>query len=205
VQRIHQEDLCQALGLMPGKKYQEDGGPGIPEVVALIRRVSSDPDVDVDRFLKANMFNWLIGGTDAHAKNYSLLIGAGDEIRLAPLYDLSSQLAYPELIEQRVSMKIGNHHDIRRVGIADWRKLARDCTIEEEHVLTMLLGMAKALPDEISVAREQALIEGLSKSIIAPLARQLIEHVGERLATITAVGSSRSAPRVKARPADSSG
>jgi serine/threonine-protein kinase HipA len=191
VQRIHQEDLCQALGLMPGKKYQEDGGPGVAQIVTLIRRVSSDPEVDVDRFLQANMFNWLIGGTDAHAKNYSLLIGAGDEIRLAPLYDLSSQLPYPELIEQRVSMKIGDSHDIRRIGIADWRKLARDCTIDEERVLNLLTGMAKALPDEISAAREQALSEGLSEIIIAPLAQQLITHVEERFATITAVKKRR--------------
>jgi serine/threonine-protein kinase HipA len=187
VQRIHQEDLCQALGLMPGKKYQEDGGPGIAKIVTLIRRLSSNPDADVDRFLQANMFNWLIGGTDAHAKNYSLLIGARDEIRLAPLYDLSSQLPYSELINQRVAMKIGDHYDIGRVGIADWRKLARACTIEEERALAMLTNMAKALPDEISAARNQALIEGLSKSIIAPLAQRLIEHVGERLAAIIAV------------------
>jgi serine/threonine-protein kinase HipA len=205
VQRIHQEDLCQALGLMPGNKYQEDGGPGIAQIVTLIRRVSSAPDVDVDRFLQANMFNWLIGGTDAHAKNYSLLIGAGDEIRLAPLYDLSSQLPYAELIEQRVSMKIGDHYDIRRVGLADWRKLARNCTIEEERVLTMLTDMAKALPDEISAARDQALIEGLSKTIIAPLAQQLIKHAGERLATITAVRSSGSSVPVRPRRGGPSG
>jgi serine/threonine-protein kinase HipA len=184
VQRIHQEDICQALGLMPGRKYQEDGGPGIAPIVTLIRRVSGEPDVDVDRFLQATMFNWLIGGTDAHAKNYSLLIGAGDEVRLAPLYDLSSQLPYPELIAQRVSMKIGDHYDIWRVGIADWRKLARDCTLEEERVLTMLTDMAKALPDEISAAREQAVTDGLAKSVIAPLAQRLIGHVGERLDTL---------------------
>jgi serine/threonine-protein kinase HipA len=199
VRRIHQEDMCQALGLMPGKKYQEDGGPGIAQIATLIRRVSSDPDADVDRFLQANMFNWLIGGTDAHAKNYSLLIGAGDEIRFAPLYDLSSQLSYPDLIEQRVAMKIGDHYDIRRVGIADWRKLARACTIEEERVLTLLRSMAKALPDAISAARKQALIEGLSEKFIAPLAQQLIKHVGERLAAITAVTSSRRSASVKTR------
>ena len=195
VQRIHQEDMCQALGLMPGRKYQEDGGPGIAQVVTLIRRVSSDPDADVDRFLQANMFNWLIGGTDGHSKNYSILISAGDEIRLAPLYDLSSQLPYPELIALRVAMKIGDHYDISRVGIPDWRKLARTCTVEEERVLSMLTDMGKALPDAISAAREQALIEGLSESIIAPLAQQLIGHVGERLATITAVTASRSPPQ----------
>jgi serine/threonine-protein kinase HipA len=195
VQRIHQEDMCQALGLMPGRKYQEDGGPGIEQIVTLIRRVSSDPDADVDRFLQANMFNWLIGGTDAHAKNYSILVSAGDEIRLAPLYDLSSQLPYPDLIALRVAMKIGDYYDIWRVGIADWQKLARTCRIEEERVLSMLTDMAKALPDAISAAREQALIEGLSESIIAPLAQQLIGHVGERLAMITAVTASKSPPQ----------
>ena len=71
--------------------------------------MSADPEADVERFLKANMFNWLIGGTDAHAKNYSFLIDADDSIRLAPLYDLSSQLPYPDLLTQRASMKIGDH------------------------------------------------------------------------------------------------
>jgi serine/threonine-protein kinase HipA len=199
VQRIHQEDICQALGLMPGKKYQEDGGPGIAQIVTLIRRRSSDPDVDVDRFLKANMFNWLIGATDGHAKNYSLLIAAGDEIRLAPLYDLSSQLPYPALIQQRVSMKIGDHYDIGRVGIADWRKLARACAIEEEYVVTLLAAMIDSLPGEIAAAREQAVIDGLSETVIAPLADQLLKHVGQRRATIRSTVSSKSRPDGKAR------
>jgi serine/threonine-protein kinase HipA len=182
VQRIHQEDMCQALGLMPGKKYQEEGGPGIAQIVNLIRRVSSDPDTDVDRFLQANMFNWLIGGTDAHAKNYSLLIGAGDEIRLAPLYDVSSQLPYPDLIAQRLSMKIGDNYDIAHIDVADWRKLARACAIAEDRVLAMLDEMARALPDHISAARKQAVMAGLSKKVVGPLTAQLVDHVSERRA-----------------------
>jgi serine/threonine-protein kinase HipA len=181
VQRIHQEDMCQALGLLPAKKYQEDGGPGIGQIIKLIRRVSAQPEVDVERFLQANMFNWLIGGTDAHAKNYSFLIGAADEVRLAPLYDLSSQVPYPDLIAQRVAMKIGEHYDIARVRLADWRNLARACAIEEDAVIGMLTEMAKALPDAISAAQAQALTDGLSRSVVAPLARQLIQHVRERL------------------------
>ncbi|TLY79829.1 MAG: type II toxin-antitoxin system HipA family toxin [Gammaproteobacteria bacterium] len=102
-------------------------------------------------------------------------------------------------------MKIGDYYDIWRVGITDWRKLARACAIEEERVLIMLTDMAKALPDEISAARDQALSEGLSESIIAPLAQQLIGHVAERLATITAGTSSRSSARRKARRGDRSG
>ncbi len=184
--RIHQEDVCQAMSLMPTSKYQEDGGPGITQIVTLIRRVSANPKVDVERFLKANMFNWLIGGTDAHAKNYSLLIDAGDEIRLAPLYDLSSQLPYPDLVAQRLSMKIGDHYEFARVSAADWRKLARACALDEEHVIGMLLEMAKALPDEISAARAQALTDGLPERAIAPLAEALIERARKRLASITA-------------------
>lgn len=197
--RIHQEDICQALSLMPTRKYQEDGGPGITQIVTLIRRVSDNPDVDVERFLKANMFNWLIGGTDGHAKNYSLLIGADDEIRLAPLYDLSSQLPYPDLITQRVAMKIGEHYEIARVGSADWRNLAHACAIDEGRVISMLTEMARALPDEISAALAQARVDGLSDKIITPLAQRLITHVHERLASITAATSASTPLRRRAR------
>ena len=180
VQRIHQEDMCQALGLMPGRKYQEDGGPTIVQIVQLIRRVSSNPGVDVERFLQANLFNWLIGGTDAHAKNYSLLMAAGNEIRLAPLYDLSSQLPYPDRIVQRVAMKIGETYEVAQVTAADWRRLAKACAIEEERMMELLNAMAAAMPDHVTDARDQALRFGLSAAVVAPLAALLIGHVRER-------------------------
>jgi serine/threonine-protein kinase HipA len=190
-QRIHQEDMCQALGLMPARKYQEDGGPDIAQIVTLVRRVSAEPVVDVERFLNANIFNWLIGGTDAHSKNYSLLVSAGDEVRLAPLYDLSSQLPYPELIEQRVAMKIGEHYEIPLVRLSDWQSVARACAVEEEAVVAMVTEMAKALPDVIAGARAQALIDGLSEGIVAPLAEQLIQHAHDRLASIATAATTR--------------
>lgn len=184
VERIHQEDVCQALGLMPARKYQEDGGPGIAQIVALIRRVSAEPELDVDRFLQANIFNWLIGGTDAHAKNYSFLISAGDEVRLAPLYDLSSQLPYPDLVAQRVSMKIGDHYETSRINVADWRKLAHNCGLEEERILGMIRDLGGALPDHISAARRQAVSDGLQQKVVASLAKLLTSHVSERTANI---------------------
>ncbi|HEX4267672.1 MAG TPA: type II toxin-antitoxin system HipA family toxin [Steroidobacteraceae bacterium] len=198
-QRVHQEDMCQALGLMPTKKYQEDGGPGISQITTLIRRVSAASKLDVERFIKANIFNWLIGGTDAHAKNYSFLISAGDEVRLAPLYDLSSQLPYPNLITQRVAMKIGDHYDFALVTPADWRTLARSCALDEEHVIGMVTDMARALPDVVSAAHAQARADGLSERVLGPLAQRLIAHTGERLASITAIRSS-GPPRRRARP-----
>ena len=197
--RIHQEDVCQALGLMPTRKYQEDGGPGIAQITTLIRRVSADPEVDVERFLKANMFNWLIGGTDAHAKNYSFLIGAGDEVRLAPLYDLSSQLPHQDLIAQRVAMKIGDHYDIARVTAVDWQALAMSCALDGAQVLGMLTEMARALPDVVGAAHAQARTEGLSAKVLVPLADRLVAHASERLASITAARS-HGPLRRRARP-----
>lgn len=185
MQRIHQEDLCQALSLMPARKYQEEGGPGIVQIVKLIRTVSSAIDEDIERFLQANMFNWLIGGTDAHAKNYSLLIAALHEVRLAPLYDLSTQLPYSDRIARKVAMKIGDHYEITRIGLDDWRRLARACGLEEERVIGVVTQLAQALPDHIADAGDQALAEGLAEKFVTPLAEQLIAHVQERTAVLT--------------------
>ncbi len=87
--RIHQEDVCQALGVMPTKKYQNEGGLSSANIVELLRTYSTDREADVDTFVAALGFNWLIAGTDAHAKNFSVLL-AGGHVRLAPLYDVAS-------------------------------------------------------------------------------------------------------------------
>ena len=191
VRRVHQEDMCQALGLMPGAKYQQDGGPGIPDIVALIRRVSSSPDDDVYRFIDANAFNWLIGGTDAHAKNYSLLIAADNEIRLSPLYDMSSQLPYPELIDQRLAMKIGDEYDISLIGFNEWQALASACAIDSGLLMNRLRQLADALPDAVSAARDQALADGLNREVVTTVADLLIQHAKARRATLNAAASKR--------------
>ena len=199
VQHVHQEDICQALGLMPSRKYQEDGGPSIADIVTLIRRVSSNPQTDVDRFLDANAFNWLIGGTDAHAKNYSLLISAADEIRLSPLYDLSSQLTYPELIKQRVAMKIGDQYDIPLIGYKEWQLLASACTVDQDKLMNRLRHLGDALPGVISAACDQAMADGLNREVITNLATVLIQHTKARRATLNAALSKRHGARKRAR------
>jgi serine/threonine-protein kinase HipA len=183
-QRIHQEDMCQALIVLPTRKYQEDGGPGVKQIAECLRRVSADPEGDVYRFAQANVFNWLIGGTDAHAKNYSLLIGAGDEVLLAPFYDLSSQLPYEKLIAQRLAMKIGDRYEIRKIGTAEWRKFAQACAIEEDRLLSGITGMARSLPDAMATVRDQAVADGLSKNVVMSLADQIIGHARERLRSV---------------------
>jgi len=114
VERVHQEDLCQALSVHPARKYQNQGGPTPEAIVALFRATMPD-DIAEDavwRFIDALIWNWLIAGTDAHAKNYSLLL-AGPEARLAPLYDIASALPY-DLHERalKFAMKIGGDYRV---------------------------------------------------------------------------------------------
>jgi len=104
LRRVHQEDICQALAIPPTRKYQNEGGPGIRDIVELLKTYSAKAPEDVRTFLDAIAYNWLIAGTDAHAKNYALLIGAQARIRLAPLYDVASVLPYPDIDIERVKL-----------------------------------------------------------------------------------------------------
>ena len=107
--RLHQEDFCQALGRSPLNKYESEGGPGCREIAGPIRSHSSRPGEDLRTFVKAIALNRVLGGTDAHARNFSLLIGAAGNTRLAPVYDLASALPYPGHYPPRlkVAMKVG--------------------------------------------------------------------------------------------------
>jgi serine/threonine-protein kinase HipA len=187
VRRVHQEDMCQALGLLPGAKYQQDGGPSVSDIVALIRRVSSNPTADIDRFIDANAFNWLIGGTDAHAKNYSLLLGGENQVLLSPLYDLSSQLPYPELIDQRVAMSIGGKYDIPLIGLAEWHKQGLACGVDAAALVDRIRQMAEMLPDVTAASRDQALQDGLDRSVVTVLTTKLIEHAASRRAALQTI------------------
>ncbi len=94
--RLHQEDFCQALSVSPGRKYQErDGGPGVSQITGLLRALPLQHDrvAAGDVFYRAFVFNVIAGCTDAHAKNYSLLLN-GRSARLAPLYDLLTYAGY---------------------------------------------------------------------------------------------------------------
>ena len=77
--------MCQALGVPPTLKYQRDGGPTPAQIVDLIRNLAGESaGADVERFVRALVGNWVIGGTDAPAKNYGLLL-QGPNSRLTPL------------------------------------------------------------------------------------------------------------------------
>lgn len=124
VRRLHQEDLCQALGKLYIEKYQQDGGPGTGDAMELIGKASAGPARDRPQFWLALVLNVLIGNCDAHGKNYSLLYDSRAP-RLAPLYDLVSTVAYDELTS-RLAMSIDGATHLDDVNLSAWRELARE-------------------------------------------------------------------------------
>jgi serine/threonine-protein kinase HipA len=179
--RIHQEDICQALGIVPTERYQNEGGPSAADIVELLRTSSTDRETDVNTFVDAIGFNWLIAGTDAHAKNYSLLLGGGPLVRLAPLYDVASILPYDEFDMQKLklAMKVGGEYKLSLIGLRHWQKFARETRLNADELIARLGSMAKQLPEEADDARKRAQAEGLDKAIIDRLATRLIERAGE--------------------------
>ncbi len=175
VLRVHQEDCCQALGVTPVDKYESTGGPGARDVVNLLRARSRDAVADVETFIGALAFNWIIAGTDAHAKNYSVLIGRGGAIRLAPLYDVASFLPYAEhgTRKLKLAMKIGGKYRLHEIGAHQWTKLARELGRDPAELTASLGAMCRALPDLASDVATRTQAEGLSHPVIASLAHQI--------------------------------
>jgi serine/threonine-protein kinase HipA len=124
--RLHQEDLCQALGLTPDFKYQQDGWklPSYRALADLLDQHSPWPGLDRLAGAQATVFHFLLGNADAHAKNISLL-HVPDGVRLAPLYDVVSTAAYPELSTE-LALSIGDEFDPDAITSIHWADLADD-------------------------------------------------------------------------------
>ena len=172
LERLHQEDFCQALGIVSENKYQKEGGPSLKQCFALLREVSSAPVLDLARLLDAVIFNFLVGNNDAHGKNFSLLYrGAGTtivETRLAPLYDLVSTRYYPELTRE-LAMKIGGEYSSDKVSKTNFEQLAEDA------------GLAKPLVRRRVPELAEAVLLNLDKTEIDhPVAEALAGQIRER-------------------------
>jgi serine/threonine-protein kinase HipA len=146
IRRLHQEDICQALGRPSDRKYQSEGGPSVAEVVELLRLCSPMVARDLVTLWRALVLNWLIGNCDAHAKNFSLLYDAGNPM-LAPLYDLVSTTIYPELT-RRLAMSIDGARQIDEVTIVAWVTLAGELEFSPRFASTTTTEMLERVVEE---------------------------------------------------------
>jgi len=143
-QRIHQEDFCQALGVVPEMKYQNEGGPDLAQCFELVRRVTRPNAPQILRLLDYVIFNALIGNHDAHAKNFSLLY-TGKFPVLAPFYDTLSTAVYPTLTP-RMAMKIGSKYKFDEVQALHWNQFAEAVGLARAQTKRRILELAKSLP-----------------------------------------------------------
>lgn len=185
VRRIHQEDLCQALGRHPTRKYENEGGPSALDIVELLRAAvfggddgsGAAAETDVWSFVEALAFNWLIGGTDAHAKNYSLLIGPG-LVRLAPLYDVASTFAFSHVSSRKakLAMKLGGSYRLEEIGLTEFRAFAKAARLDEAELVERVRSLAARLPpalaDELDRMRQQKLVQPALERLSAHLVKR---------------------------------
>jgi serine/threonine-protein kinase HipA len=181
--RIHQEDMCQSLGLPPTSKYQNEGGPTPEQIITVLREhvVPAAASTDaVNRFVDALAFNWIIGGTDAHAKNYSVLL-AGSQVRLAPLYDIASALAYDDMYvpRLRMAMKIGGDYGIEAASGRHWRRFAEANRLDPDETIARIDDLAARAPDAFTTAAKDKDVRALRSQLPARLTDRIATRAGQ--------------------------
>lgn len=186
VVRLHQEDMCQALSVWPQNKYPSSGGPSAVDISRLLSKVASQRDID--RFTDAVIAQYLLGAPDGHAKNYSVILD-GEDVTLAPIYDVASMLPYPRDAGSsldRVAMSIAGHNKFGDVRLNHVERFATNTGTDPGRLVDRTRAMATELPDAIAGATANVKAEGLVE-----LRDSLIREVRALAATIEGPKSSR--------------
>ncbi len=172
--RLHQEDFCQAMGYTSAQKYAADGGPVFRDCFALLRRAATRPAVEVLKMMDAALFNLIIGNADAHGKNYSLLYQP-DAIVMAPLYDLLSTVAYPDL-SPNLAMKIAKRPRLEDLLPRDWAKFAEETGLTEPYIKRR----AASLADRViaDAPRARASFDASFKTLMQPFEDLVVARAG---------------------------
>ena len=167
LQRLHQEDFCQALGVAPEYKYQNEGGPDLTQCFDLIRKATRPSAPQVLRLLDYVIFNALIGNHDAHAKNFSLIYTRRGTV-LAPLYDTLSTAVYANLTD-KMAMKIGSKYKFTEVQKQHWEQFAQAAGLSPVQVKKRILTLASLLPSEAVSLRHELTTQDLNHDILSEI------------------------------------
>jgi serine/threonine-protein kinase HipA len=166
VERIHQEDFCQATGTPPALKYEEDGGPSLRKISGILNE--ADPD-SLESLVRAVTLNVVIGNGDAHAKNFSLLHDRAGSVRLAPLYDLLSTFMYGD---DRLALYIDN---VRRTDQMTLDRLLNEAAtwgLSQSTSAKIVTDLLARLPDAVErAAKETDAPEEILEIVAAQLDR----------------------------------
>jgi serine/threonine-protein kinase HipA len=172
--RLPQEDCCQALSVPPTRKYQSEGGPGIVEIMGLLR-ASDQPTRDRLDFFKANILFWLIGATDGHAKNFSIALLPGGGFHLTPFYDVMTiqptfDTRQIDRRHFRLAMGIGRsrHYRIADIVARHFAETGLASSLSRQAIATLF--------DDIHASAEKALDSTIS-ALPAEFPTELVDSV----------------------------
>jgi serine/threonine-protein kinase HipA len=200
--RLPQEDCCQALSVPPTRKYQSEGGPGLVRILDLLKG-SDQPAADRITFLKAQMFFWLIGATDGHAKNFSIFLSPGGSYHLTPLYDvLTAQPSFDagqiDRRHMKLSMSVGSnrHYRIGEIRGRHFVQTGKATGLVESVVLAAIEEMAAMTPIALQKV-ESALPENFPSALHASVSKSVMERLDLLLVRAGAKGA---APGLSTRP-----
>lgn len=170
VTRLHQEDFCQALTFLPSRKYEEDGGPTMADMVAVIDDHSSPRWRDNDLLALARLFafNLLVAGVDAHAKNHSLIL-SGTLVRLAPAYDLISAHgiwnADRVRFKSSAAVRYGKERPYRQITGRNLARTADTLRMDRREFHDQLVDMQRELPSALDKAVNELPKEMLTERV----------------------------------------
>lgn len=178
--RLHQEDLCQALGRTPTMKYEEHGGPGFGDIAGLLRALGRG--ADVIPLAQIAVVNFVLGNSDAHAKNFALLYGK-EGVRLAPFYDLVSTAAYPGL-DTTMAMQIGDTFAPEGVNLRSWIEMSDDCGLQARQFLDLVRATAERTARCVEHIAEEARSAGWHRPVldgVADTAERRVQQIQQEI------------------------
>ena len=181
LQRLHQEDFAQANGLPPGRKYERGTRPGL-DLATLLRTGQHVSANDALALLDQVIFNILVANTDAHAKNYSLILPVSEPPRLAPLYDVSSVLAWPHVVQAFAQNIAGKKRTSDGVAGRHWEAIAQEIDFRPRDVLNRVQELIDGIvAHRLPVTEDVAHLPGATEGYTVQTA-ELVERNALRLA-----------------------
>lgn len=176
--RLPQEDMCQAFGLPSALKYESDGGSGIADIMQFLMG-SSNALEDRYAFMKFQVFQWLIGATDGHAKNFSVFIERGGSYRLTPFYDIISVFTSRggnglNIRDLKLAMSLkaskGRKNQIDKIFPRHFLATAKQVNFDQNSMIAII---------DFFIAEMGAAIERVSKTLPPGFPERIAEHLFE--------------------------
>lgn len=166
VYRLHQEDFCQALGVPPERKYQNEGGPSLADCFDLVSRATSVPAVGRLALLDCVTLNFLVANHDAHGKNFSLLY-TPRAVDLAPFYDILSTFVYRRHgLSRKMAMKLGREYRSEYVRARHFEDFFESVGLGPGPSRRRIARIAAEAPRAAHRARDQLAGEGWGNDIV---------------------------------------